>query len=128
MHKHIQYVCKSLTRSHMYRFWNLILEFILQSISHETHHNMCFDVGQKNICYFMVNDSRTDWESAWTTCRNMHASLPVIQSIQIQRVLENYLRRNVSDSCVWTAGRYIADNQWRWINGQPLRNEGNYST
>ena len=128
VHRYITCLCIFFIGSQVFRLCILFLEFILQSISQETRHNMCFDVGQRNICYFMVNDSRTDWESAWTTCRNMNASLPVIQNTQIQRVLENYLRQNVSDSCVWTAGRYIADNQWRWINGKPIRNEGNYST
>lgn len=91
-------------------------------------HGECFDVESKSKCYFIPNVSLVDWDTAWKTCKELNANLPVIMNNEGQKVLEGYLRKHFSNQPVWTAGKYVgSDSEWSWLNGEVDRETGNHA-
>lgn len=72
----------------------------------------------------MPNLSSVDWDTAWRTCKELNATLPVILSEKGQLELRDFVGDYLSIQAVWTAGRYVGS-KWSWLNGQDLSGTGN---
>ena len=73
----------------------------------------CVDT-DSNTAYKYV--SSVDSDTAWKTCKEHSAILPVIPNEEGHNALRDYLVKHLVGQPIWTAGRYVGSSEWRWLN------------
>lgn len=89
----------------------------------------CYTADGKSVCFFQhVDDTSSPrfqwktWNGANDICLEQNGTLPIIRNEVIQRAFQDYVESLLLNNHenMWTAGRQVVENQWKWINGEPF--------
>lgn len=86
----------------------------------------CENSNTRDSYYFKASSDAFNWTEAWSICNNNGSTLPIICNQRKQDDLTNFLKATVGSSAVWTAGKRISFDEWKWIDGQPFNNRSNF--